>query len=81
MAVNDAIEINNHSEKPSTNGFQPADLIFCRDKPAPIKNKVNTNIDLATVVSVWVSTTGKGKQLLSKAAPMKRKMNQGIFIF
>lgn len=75
------IAINIHNETPNINGFAPTDLSVVSDSPEPIRNSV-------TVIPLFESKTmkevrlwGRLKRVFATIANIKKRMNQGIFIF
>ena len=60
-AYNAVIEIAAHKTTPCNKGLNPTDANILRDKPAPIRNKVNVNpvFAMATIYGLINFITGR----------------------
>ena len=73
--------MNIHKVTPSSNGFTPTVFRVLRDSPEPIKNSVTVIPLFESMVMNDVKPSGRLKTVFTIMAKIKKKINQGIFIF
>jgi len=73
--------IKTQSVTPKTSGFTPTIFITERDKPAPIKKRVNVKHCRATVAIPCVKKVGIAKSVFDAMACINSRINQGKTIF
>lgn len=73
--------IDTHKTIPKNKGRIPTDFSTLSDRPEPIKNSVIVIpfFESATIKEVMAS--GSSKIVLATIAKIKKRMNQGIFLF